>query len=93
MTQSDVYSIKEVVNELRSEVKEATANQVMILERIEHIAEKQLEIAEANRIRNGRIEKVEAANHKLQNRMSQLWGGISLLGALGVAQQVIWAAI
>ena len=83
---AEVYTLKEMVSELRKENKLALEKQAVILERIEHIANKQLEIAEQNKVRNGRLEKLET-------RMAYLWGGIALLSALGISNLITWAGI
>jgi len=82
----DNYTVKEMVTELRKENREALEKQAIILTEIKNIKGTQEAIVAQNKVRNGKIEKMET-------KMAYIWGGLALLSALGVSNLVTWAAI
>jgi len=82
----DNYTVKEMVTELRKENKGALEKQAIILNEIKNIKGTQEAIVAQNKVRNGRMEKMET-------KMAYIWGGLALLSALGVSNLVTWAAI
>ena len=83
---ADNYTVKEMVTELRKENKEALQQQSVILTEIKNITGRMGEMVQQNKVRNGRLEKLET-------KMAYMWGGIALLSALGVSNLVTWAGI
>ena len=80
------FTVKEMVAELRKENKEALRTQAVILTKIENIQAHLDEVVAQNKVRNGRLEKLET-------KMAYMWGGIALLSAMGVTNLVTWAGV
>lgn len=60
--------------------------QAIILTKLDGIENAQSEVVAQNKIRNGRLEKLET-------KMAYVFGGIALLSALGVSNLITWAGI
>lgn len=83
---SEGYTQKELLNELRKEVKGMRIE----LTEVKTLQTKQLE---QQKIANGRTAKNEDKISVINTKMAYIYGGIALLSALGVSNLVTWAGI
>lgn len=80
----DNYTLKEMVTELRAELK-AVRGELIEVQTLQKEQIKQQKIA------NGRTEKNERRIKALETRMYMALGAIALISFLGLNQLVVWA--